>query len=148
MNHFLRKIGSTGLFIEDCFWDNSAYPETVGVPKMTAGSPAVPAIPAQDAVAGVQMHIGGEPVTDKEGNPAWITPPKDAVQAVAEVPEVKSMQELDEQGNPAWITAPVPAFAGNPIPADLIATPVPGGFGWPKWDGTKWSEGKNEKEPS
>lgn len=39
--------------------------------------------------------------------------------------------------------AAIPAVLGNPIPADMIATAVPGGFGHPKWDGTTWVEGKD-----
>jgi len=33
----------------------------------------------------------------------------------------------------------------NPT-ADLIATPCPAGFYWPKWDGAKWVEGKTAAE--
>lgn len=33
------------------------------------------------------------------------------------------------------------------IPApDLIATPVPGGLYWPKWDGKQWVEGRTAAE--
>ena len=30
--------------------------------------------------------------------------------------------------------------------SDLIATPCPPGFYWPKWDGTQWLEGKPQAE--
>lgn len=30
--------------------------------------------------------------------------------------------------------------------ADLIATPCPSGFYWPKWDGAKWVEGRTAAE--
>jgi hypothetical protein len=129
MNHFLRKIDSNGLFIEDCFWDDGAYPETVGVPKMTAGSPAVPAVEYQ---AAVEAAMGVEA--------------KREVLAVAAVPEVLPVHETDAQGNLIWTTEPVAAFAGNPIPADMIATPVPDGFVHPKWDSAQWVEGKTANE--
>lgn len=121
MNHFLHKIDSNGLFLEDCFWEDGAYPETVGVPKMTAGSPAIPAVEYQAATE---------------------TTPE--VLAVAAVPEAPPMQEIDAQDNPVWTTEPVPAFAGNPIPEDLIETHCQGGFMHPKWDGTTWVEGGTE----
>lgn len=153
MQHFLRKIDASGLFLEDCFWDDGAYPATPGVPLMTTGTPAVPAVPAilaQAAVAGVQMFVGGQPATDAQGNPVWVTPPKAAVLAVAEIPaiaEVLPVQQTD-QGNLLWVTPPVPAFAGNPIPTDLIATAVPGGFHRPKWSGTAWVEGGSALAPT
>ena len=118
MKYFLHKIDSVGLFVEDLFWDDGAYPEVVGVPKMTQGSPAVPAVEYQAAT---------------ETTPEILA--QDAI------PEVLPVQEVDEQGNLVWTTEPVAAFAGNPIPADLIATHCQGGFFWPKWNGTAWVEG-------
>lgn len=149
MKHFLRKIDPAGLFIEDCFFDDGAYEARPGVPKMTAGKPAVPAspeAPAQAATDGVQLFVGGLPATDEAGNPVWATPPRaavPAVPAVAAVPEVLPVQEVDAKGNPVWITAPVPAYAGDPIPADMIATPAPGGMYHPRWTGKAWVEGKD-----
>jgi hypothetical protein len=30
---------------------------------------------------------------------------------------------------------------GETLPSNIILTPCPDGFIWPKWDGTKWVEG-------
>jgi len=154
MKHFLRKIDATGLFLADEFWDDGAYDATPGVPLMTEGSPAVTAIPAvtaQDATEGEQMYVGGLPATDANDAPVWITPPAPEVLAVAEVPaipEVLPVQQTDAQGSLLWITAPIPAFAGHPIPPDLIATACPEGFYWPKWDGSQWIEGGSAPVPT
>jgi len=33
------------------------------------------------------------------------------------------------------------------LASDLVATPCPGGFYWPRWDGTQWVEGGAAPEP-
>jgi hypothetical protein len=114
----LRKIDPTGLFVEDALWDDGAYPAQSGLPKMTEGQPSVP------------------PVLDADGT-----------EIVPELPEVLPAQELDADGNPVWITPPVEAFDGNPIPPDMVAEPVPGGFFWPRWDGKAWVEGGEAPKP-
>ena len=95
MKHFVHKIDASGLFVEDCFWEDNATPE----------------VPAQDAIPAV---------LDDKGN--VVTP---------EVPAV----------------AAIPAYLGDPIPDDLIEEHVPGGFHWPKWDGTQWVEGGTAPAP-
>ena len=95
MKHFVHKIDASGLFVEDCFWEDNAKPE----------------VPAQDSIPAV---------LDDEGN--VVTP---------EVPAV----------------AAIPAYLGDPIPDDLIEEHVPGGFHWPKWDGTQWVEGGTAPAP-
>lgn len=112
MKHVLHKIDLAGLFVEDVIFDDGAYPEVIGVPKMSAGAPAV-------VVLGITI-----------------------------TPAIEPVQEVDAQGNPVWLVAPVAAFAGNTIPADLIATAVPGGFYWPKWDGVQWIEGGSAPVPT
>ena len=114
----LRKIDPVGLYVEDVLWDDGAYPARQGDPKMTDGQPGIP------------------PVLNADGTVI-----------VPEVPEVLPTQELDAEGNPVWITPPVEAFEGNPIPSDLIAKPVPGGFFWPRWDGKAWVEGGEAPKP-
>lgn len=95
MKHFVHKIDASGLFVDDCFWEDNAKPE----------------VPAQYSIPAVM---------DDEGN--VVTP---------EVPAV----------------AAIPAYLGDVMPADLIAEHVPGGFYWPKWDGTQWVEGGTAPAP-
>lgn len=70
-----------------------------------------------------------------------------AKDAVVGVPKMDGdVQATDAQGVPLWDIAPVAAVPANPIPADMIATPVPSGFAWPKWDGAQWVEGRDAAE--
>ena len=113
MKHFVHKIDASGLFVEDCFWEDNATPEVPG----TDAIPAVPGAPEVPAVL------------DDAGN--VITP---AIPAVPEIPEVPAV-------------AAIPAYLGDPMPADLVAAHCQGGFYWPKWDGTQWIEGGTAPAP-
>jgi hypothetical protein len=69
-------------------------------------------------------------------HPFWDDGAKGAIPAVPEV--------LAEDGNVITPAIPeIPAVPATPIPTNMISTPVPPGFGWPKWDGSKWVEGKD-----
>ena len=68
----------------------------------------------------------------------------EATEAVPETPAV-----LDEDGVVLTPAVPaIPAFAGHPVPSDLIATPPPGGFYRPRWVGGQWVEGGGAPVPT
>ncbi len=87
----------------------------------------------------IQIDAAGLFVADV---PQWDDGARDPVDGVQMMHD--GLPVLDEQGEPVWEIPPQPAIPPNPVPPLHVNTPCPGGFRWPKWDGTQWVEGNTE----